>query len=86
MSNSGRNPRVYSGSINKPIWHTVVHLCCAALLIVQMGAIADLKSSRAYAYRAVREAEVLVMEAAGVCGATEHTGHFEFSPPKVQEQ
>jgi hypothetical protein len=51
-----------------------------------MGAIADLKSSRAYAYRAVREAEVLVMEAAGVCGATEHTGHFEFSPPKVQEQ
>ena len=54
--------------MNKAVFHSVLHIMTAALVLVQLLYIADLKESNLVAMMTLHKAEYLVMEAAEVCG------------------
>jgi hypothetical protein len=58
-------------TMNKPICHTVLHVGAAALILVQMLAISELRERGAEMRAEIHEAYLVVRQAAYLCGSAQ---------------
>lgn len=64
-------------NVNKSIFHSVLHSCAVALILLQSYMIGNMREVQAFMIQKLDQAEVLVFQAADLCGSERSTPHLK---------